>query len=173
MSKKFIGGGFPGIKDCINEKNILTKESKEKREFSVRKLIPINKILATRHKNLYDEILNQHQNKHQDKQQINELSLSDDINFIDSIKYNSISNLLHDQNTENIKINKKFDINLINAPIIRHSNKRTSRESTSRKRTSRKRTSRKRTSNKRTSNKRTSRKRTSNKRTSRKRTSNK
>jgi hypothetical protein len=38
-NKKFIGGGFPGIKECINEKNVLTKEIIEKREFSTRKLM--------------------------------------------------------------------------------------------------------------------------------------
>ena len=47
-NKKFIGGGFPGIKECINEKNVLTKEIMEKREFSTRKLIPISQILAKR-----------------------------------------------------------------------------------------------------------------------------
>ena len=43
--KKFIGGGFPGIRECIDEKNILTKENIEKREFEVRKILSINQIL--------------------------------------------------------------------------------------------------------------------------------
>lgn len=49
--KLFIGGGFPGIKNCITEKTILTKESREKQEFSPGNIISINQILSNKNKN--------------------------------------------------------------------------------------------------------------------------
>ncbi len=54
VGKTFIGGGFPGIKDCVDHKTILTKESTEKREFSARKIISINQILTNRQINKND-----------------------------------------------------------------------------------------------------------------------
>lgn len=56
--KKFIGGGFPGIRLCIDEKDIISKESREKREFSVRKIISINQLLSKNTKNNDTEYLN-------------------------------------------------------------------------------------------------------------------
>ena len=54
MSKSLIGGGFPGIKECVNQKNELTKESITKREFSVgKKAISISNILKTKGMNIY------------------------------------------------------------------------------------------------------------------------
>jgi hypothetical protein len=131
-NKKFIGGGFPGIKECINEKNILTKESREKREFSVRKLIPINQILTKQNKNnnIYDELIT--------NIKYNDHSTSEELNIIDNIKYNSIDNFLHNSQFENIKVNKTFDINLINGPInrtlssVKRSTKRSSKRSSKR-----------------------------------------
>lgn len=61
-TKKFIGGGFPGIKLCIDEKDIISKESREKREFSVRKIIPINQLLSKNIKNNDTENLNVKEN---------------------------------------------------------------------------------------------------------------
>jgi hypothetical protein len=70
-SKKFIGGGFPGIKECIKLNNEITKESIVKREFSIgRKSISISNILKTKrinteiqpklnvHNTFYDSIEN-------------------------------------------------------------------------------------------------------------------
>jgi len=117
-NKKFIGGGFPGIKECIDEKNVLTKESREKREFSVRKLIPINQILSKQTKNLnqFDELFMYNQKNYE--------QLSEDLSIIENIKYNPIENFLHNSYTNDIKINKSFDISLINRPIKRRSVKR-------------------------------------------------
>jgi len=94
MSKKnFIGGGFPGIKENIDEKNIITKESTEKREFSVKKIISINNILKTKNKN---------QTKN-----------SEFLNIKEAIQYDSVENLIHNPQIEESNI----DINQINRPI--------------------------------------------------------
>jgi hypothetical protein len=110
-NKKFIGGGFPGIKECIDEKNVLTKESREKREFSVRKLIPINQILSKQTKNLnqFDELFMYNQQNYE--------QMSEDLSIIENIKYNPIQNFLHNSYAGDIKINKSFDLSLINNPI--------------------------------------------------------
>jgi len=119
-SKKFIGGGFPGIKECIDEKNIITKESREKREFSVRKLIPINQILSKNNKQFdqfdqFDKLFNTNN-------QFNYENISEEFNIIDNVKYNSINSFLHElDDSHTINVNKNFDINLINAPIKRQS----------------------------------------------------
>jgi hypothetical protein len=97
-NKKFIGGGFPGIRECIDEKNDMTKESIQKREFSVRNLIPINMILT------------------KSKSQINtNFKLSEEFNVKDNIKYNTISEEFNKNYTNN-----KFssnDLLMINGPI--------------------------------------------------------
>ena len=99
-NKKFIGGGFPGIRECIDEQNNITKESREKREFSVRKIIPINLILAKKNIN-----------------KTNNFNLSEELNIQNDIKYNNSVDLYSEQNTN---INKSFsnkDLDLINGPI--------------------------------------------------------
>jgi len=94
MSKKnFIGGGFPGIRECIDEKNIITKESIEKREFSVRKIISINNILKNKSTNIIDN--------------------PEYLNIKEAIQYDSVENFLHNPQI----INSNFDINMINKPI--------------------------------------------------------
>ena len=101
MSKKnFIGGGFPGIRECIDEKNTITKESIEKREFSVRKIISINNILKNK--------------------PINKTN-SEYLNIKEPIEYDSIENFLHNPQT-----NTKFDIDIsqINQEIIKKKKKK-------------------------------------------------
>jgi hypothetical protein len=115
-NKKFIGGGFPGIKECINEKNVLTKEIMEKREFSTRKLIPISQILAKRNKQTFSDELTIHSEEIYN-------SSSDELNIIND---NTKPNFLHSTKIKSIEINKNFDINLINAPI-KHKTKRHSK----------------------------------------------
>ena len=91
MSKKnFIGGGFPGIKECIDEKNNITKESIEKREFSVKKIISINNILKTKN--------------------VNQTNSLEYLNIKDAIQYDSVENIIHNPYIEESNI----DINLIN-----------------------------------------------------------
>lgn len=124
-NKKFIGYGFPGIKECINEKNILTKQSTEKREFSVRKLIPISQILVKQTKNTQNTNLKTY-----------DVSESDDLNIVNNIQYNPIENFLHNS-FGNVNVNKSVDIDLklINAPIHlanKRSTKRSSNRSTKR-----------------------------------------
>jgi hypothetical protein len=92
MSKSLIGGGFPGIKECVNQKNELTKESITKREFSVgKKAISISNILKTKGMNIYIK--------------------PEKLNIKQSLNYNSIENIIHNSSVSNIKINK------INRPI--------------------------------------------------------
>ena len=105
-NKKFIGGGFPGIRECIDELTNITKESREKRGFSVRKIIPISQILAKSKKPI----------ETQSKQNFN--NLTEDFNIVDnisSIKFEPVENFLHSQ--FNGSPNETIDINLINAPI--------------------------------------------------------
>jgi len=100
MSKKnFIGGGFPNIRECIDEKNVITKESIEKREFSVKKIMSISNILKTKRPT-----------------STNQTNNSEYLNIKESIQYDSVENFLH-----NPQINSKFDIdiNMINRPIIK------------------------------------------------------
>ena len=123
-NKKFIGYGFPGIKECINEKNILTKQSTEKREFSVRKLIPISQILLKQTKNIQSDTLKTYN-----------MSESEELNVVNNIQYNPIENFLHNS-FGNVNVNKSvnIDLNLINAPIhsAKRSNKRSNKRSTGR-----------------------------------------
>ena len=92
MSKTFIGGGFPGIKECINEKNEITKDSIIKREFSIgKKVISISNILKTKGMNVYIK--------------------PDKLNIKQTLNYDSIENILHNPSFTNININK------INRPI--------------------------------------------------------
>jgi len=110
MTKKtFIGGGFPGIRECNdeNENEKITKESREKREFSVRKIIPINHILS-RSKSNYKIISSE--------------SESENLNIISSIQYNNIDTILHD--ITDMKVNNNLDINKINGPLKKHSRKK-------------------------------------------------
>jgi hypothetical protein len=104
---KFIGGGFPGIKPCIEETNNITKESREKREFSVRKIIPISQILANTKKSI----------DVQSKQNFN--NLTEDFNIIQNnnhtFDFEPVENFLHSQ--FNGSVNNGLDINLINAPV--------------------------------------------------------
>ena len=92
--KKFIGGGFPGIRLCNDDKELLTKESIIKREFST-KLVSIANILKNK--------------------RTNRTIKSDTLDNLNIKKpnYNSIENILHNTQT----INYDFDINLINKPI--------------------------------------------------------
>lgn len=100
--KKFISGGFPGIRYCIDEKNIITKESREKREFAVRKIIPISQILTNR---ISDNVTN----------------LTESLNFKDSINY---------ENTEEhfMNINNQTKLKLINKPVKTKRSKRKSKK---------------------------------------------
>jgi hypothetical protein len=108
--KKFIGGGFPAIRECIDENETITKESREKREFSVRKIIPINHILS-RSKSNYKIISSE--------------SESENLNKIDSIQYSNINSILHD--ITNMEVNN-LDINKINGPLRKNSRKINSRK---------------------------------------------
>ena len=101
-NKKFIGGGFPAIKECIDEKTIITKESREKREFSIRKLLPITQILS--------------KNKTIDSNNSNYINSSFDI--VDSIQYEPTYNFLHNASDNEINVNKSFDIDYINSPTL-------------------------------------------------------
>ena len=107
MTKKnVIGGGFPAIRECIDENETITKESREKREFSVRKIIPINHILS-RSKSNYKIISSE--------------SESENLNKIDSIQYSNINSILHD--ITNMEVNNNLDINKINGPLRKNSRK--------------------------------------------------
>ena len=117
IKKNFIGGGFPGIRECNDANETITKESREKREFSVRKIIPINHILS-RSKNNYKIISSE--------------SESENINKIDSIQYNNIETILHD--ITNMTVNNDLDINKINGPLKRKSSKRGNQKKNSSKR---------------------------------------
>jgi len=92
--KKFIGGGFPGIRLCNDDTELLTKESIIKREFST-KLVSIANILKNKRTN-----------------RPNSAIIVDKLN-IKEPNYNSIENILHNTQT----INYEFDINLINKSI--------------------------------------------------------
>jgi hypothetical protein len=107
-NKKFIGGGFPGIKPCIDEKTMMTKESREKREFSVRKLVSVSQLLTK---------------SRQIKGNDSEL-----LSVQDNITYDTISNITHNSITGHLA-DTDIDLNLINAPIKRRklSRKRTSK----------------------------------------------
>ncbi len=133
-NKKFIGGGFPGIRECIDEKNIMTKESREKREFSVRKIIPINLILL---KNTPADKAKQNQNQ---------TNLSEEFEIHNAVQYSDTNNFLHNAYSGNV-VETNFDLNLINAPLKRDKKSKTKRSSS--KRASSKRASSKRVSSKR------------------------
>ena len=90
---KFIGGGFPGIKECINEK-IIMSNSREKREFSVRKLIPINQILL--------------QNKNAD---IKHTNSTEKLNVKEHFIYDNISDITHNNYTGSIPQDSERIIN--------------------------------------------------------------
>ena len=128
---KFIGGGFPGIKECIDEKNIITKESREKREFSVRKIIPINQILAKNKISLFKQ------------------TPQEKLNLRETIIYNDEQDIT--KNTFNIIKSdqiQNINLNTINGPIVTTSKKLTSKRSIPKKSTSKKLTSKKSTSKK-------------------------
>lgn len=93
MSKKFIGGGFPGIIPCENI--IPTKQSREAHAFSVPKIVPLNKILIRRTNPI---------------KKVN----SEKFNIREQIKYDFIPKITH-----NSYITDTEDINLINKPINR------------------------------------------------------
>lgn len=113
MNKKYIGGGFPGIKECISEENIITKESKEKREFSVRKIVSIDQIL--KQKRPVPTSINYNNLDSKSKSNAyNNLSESFDVQ--DDVIYNSISNFMHDTDVKN-EVNE-IDIEQINRPLI-------------------------------------------------------
>ena len=102
--KKFIGSGFPGIKECIDEKNIMSKESREKREFAVRKIIPINQILTKHHaKGILDS---------------EEFNIKDNIEY--SVQSDDIDNGLNSKFTSS-------DLELINGPINKRSKSKKSK----------------------------------------------
>lgn len=102
--KKFIGGGFPGIRECIDEKDNITQESIEKREFSVKKIISINNILKNKN--------------------INQTNSLEYLNIKDAIQYDSIENFLHNPHIEESNI----DINMINRPIKKRSKKKSKKK---------------------------------------------
>jgi hypothetical protein len=104
MSKKnFIGGGFPGIKECIDKKELLTKESIEKREFSVRKIISISNILKNK--------------------RINTINNTENLNIKESIQYDSVENFIHNPHITN-NINNSIDIEMINKPLRKKKKKK-------------------------------------------------
>jgi hypothetical protein len=121
MSKKtLIGGGFPGIKKCLDEKNNIINKSK-KREFSVRNIIPINFILT---KTKLNKPLG-----------ISFNNSSENFNIKESIKYNSVDNILHDiygKHKISNKISNK-ELHLINGKLINNSNKSNSKKSNTKK----------------------------------------
>ena len=102
-NKNFIGGGFPGIKECINETNNITKESVEKREFSIKKIVSISNILKK-------------------TPNTNQTNNSEYLNIKDAIQYDSIENFLHNPYIEETNID--IDINMINRPIKKKSRKK-------------------------------------------------
>jgi hypothetical protein len=81
---KFIGGGFPNIKECNETKEIINKESKKKREFSLKNLLPISQILINKKQ---PALL-------QDNLQKN-IVLTETFNVIDDIVYEPVDNFLH------------------------------------------------------------------------------
>ena len=110
-NNSFIGGGFPGIRECIDEINIITKESREKREFVPNNIISITDILS----------------KFKPKRVIAKdfSNISETFEVANKINYES-------NNLPTSKINKSFDLNLINKPPInkrlsKHKSKRTSK----------------------------------------------
>ena len=100
-NNKFIGGGFPGIRECIEEINIITKESREKREFSPNNIISITDILS----------------KFKPKRTINKniSNISETFEVADKITYGKSFLKLDDQKEQ--KINKSFKLNLITKPL--------------------------------------------------------
>jgi hypothetical protein len=145
--KKFIGGGFPSIKECIDEKDIMSNESREKREFSVRKIIPITQILSR-------------------NQTFNNFDQSEDFNVVSDFNY-----LKSDSESLNNNSNQmsSFDLDLINAPITKKISSKRSKNKRSSKRSKNKRSKNKKSSkrpSKRSKNKRSKNKRSKNKRSS-------
>lgn len=91
---KFIGGGFPGIKLCVDEEAQITKESREKREFSVRQIIPLSQLLT----------------------KTKQKSSGEKFDIHDNVIYNPVTDLLHNSITGHIN-DSEIDLDLINAPI--------------------------------------------------------
>jgi len=92
---KFIGGGFPGIKECSTNKIKESKESKEKREFSVNNIIPLSEFMK----------LNKPLNK-----------IEEDLEIKNNIKYNDIDTFLHNSYTGKAKkIQNPIDNNMLEA----------------------------------------------------------
>lgn len=81
LQNKFIGGGFPNIKECNETKEIINKESKKKREFSINNIIPISKILIKR--------------KQPTSLIQKNIVLTETFNVIDNIIYEPVDNILH------------------------------------------------------------------------------
>jgi hypothetical protein len=104
-NKNFIGGGFPGIRECTNEPNNITQESVEKREFSIKKIISINNILK--------KTLN-----------TNQTNNTEYLNIKDAVQYDSIENIIHNPYIEETNI----DINMINRPIKKKSRKKSKKK---------------------------------------------
>jgi len=117
-NKKLIGGGFPGIRYCIDEKNIITKESRERREFSVRKIIPISKLLARspRTSNPNENIKSILSFPQESNTQSNSESESEQLTVKESVLYDTISNIVHNTSSGMVE-NADIDLNLINGPV--------------------------------------------------------
>lgn len=90
--KKFIGGGFPGLRDCDIKK--ISKESREKREFSVKDIISLSDLMK--------------QNKPLKK-------IDEVLEIRDNIKYNDIDSILHNSYTGKTK---KTNISLFNNDML-------------------------------------------------------
>ena len=102
-SAKFIGGGFPGIKECIKLNNEITKESIVKREFSIgRKSISISNILKTKRINT---------------------EIQPKLNVHNTFNYDSVENLLHNPTNE-LKINRIYAKNQKNKKLRKSKSKK-------------------------------------------------
>jgi hypothetical protein len=110
-NNKFIGGGFPGIRECIDEINIITKESREKREFAPNNIISITDILS----------------KFKPKRVIPKdfSNISETFDIANKIIYDPVEKLSNNSN-----IDKSFDLNLINKPLKSKNTKHLTKRST-------------------------------------------
>ena len=103
----FIGGGFPGIKEC-DANNIIVDNNLKKREFSKDHIIPLSQILSQKstspkYNNIYSTRILNH-NKYPTNKLLNE-------------KYSPVAEIYNNSFTN---LNENM-INLINRPFILHS----------------------------------------------------
>lgn len=105
---KYLGGGFPGIKLCIDEKNLINPESIKKKEFSVRKIIPINQILTKKTSRFNSALDN--------LKTMSPLKIREIITYKNEVpKSNTITSI------KSLSTKHSTDIEAINKPLIKRS----------------------------------------------------